>query len=878
MIAVRYVILSILIVASCNSLHAEEPVTRDIWKMQLTGNAYYNADGIRTGLSLDQATQVAAADGLPMDQYLDLLRQRIILGYQSNGFRDVQVSMNLDQATGVITSHINEGQQWMKGEVAVAGLTERECEYVESLMTQKSDHSNPLQEKQPKLKFWSTESELSFVEPVEGTYHSTVQEAITAIGYPQALFTVACQAVSKEDEHSVDLQVTVIDTGVTLTVGEIIMTGLEKHSREQLIEFLELKPGMPLTLPMRERIVSKLLDSGRFLMAEVTHEPFYFDPSEPLDLTIRVREYDEIAAVGQDATDVQKTLIKTSEWLEKWGESNNDIHVRLTGPTEQANEVVKSFVPEQYHPFCNPALGTGNPGTVCIDLLTSSKLGSVLMFQVTDAQGVVSTRRTILLTESMQGLLAWQNKKKWLKDGQVSLFCTLKFAGQWPNEANNRALFFFGYGFNSKPGNGLRSEFIATAAAVVHLFHDQIADFKVDGDLCKLTLKTGTCELDHETGAIRNINTKIGAASIEVTSGTDLVATELSRLKEETKHWANQCQPGREWPVLASMILDDVKSNEWTLEDLTIGETKIDEIDSSKINHTDVFAFLLDFLSDEAVLDRWSKGAAQLKKNRTFRIPQDNSRPPGTVPGWLGYLAILVEFVPAGTFPHRLGLTTIEAQSTGNHDPAKRVLSDLLEKKENGAIYCELIARLHGDMPPGSEFAKAGLQRLSTAEFQQDIAPFLDEPNIVREVICCLLVWLQQTTDDEAEKIAKLIEKCCGEHHAQPLNIRHLLALIRSQPAKSTEEVLASLVPFVWEGGLRSRVEADLKDLAAAVPKEQKKHFGAASQDIIQSISMPKQKEPARKSKSPVKSASNPNSLKDIKLDDQWDLDGANKE
>ena len=77
MIAARFVVLFLLVFGNSIALHAEEPIARDTWKMQFTGNAYYNADGIRTGLSLDRATQVAAVDELPMDQYLDLLRQRI---------------------------------------------------------------------------------------------------------------------------------------------------------------------------------------------------------------------------------------------------------------------------------------------------------------------------------------------------------------------------------------------------------------------------------------------------------------------------------------------------------------------------------------------------------------------------------------------------------------------------------------------------------------------------------------------------------------------------------------------------------------------------------------------------------------------------------
>lgn len=876
MVAARFVILFILLFSCCNALHADEPVARDIWKLQFTGNACYNADGIRTGLSLDRAMQVAAVDELPMDEYLDLLRRRIIRGYQSNGFRDVQVSMNLDQTAGVITANIVEGQFWKKGEVSVAGLSERECEYVASLMVQKSDHTNPLQEKQSKLKFWKTGSNMSFVDAVQDLYRPTVQEALTAIGYPQALFTIACPTVSEGEEDCVNLQITVTDPGIALTVGEIIFAGLEKHSREQLIEFLELKPGMPLTLPMREQIVSKLLDSGRFLIAEVTHEPFYFDPSEPLDLSIRVREYEGIALLGQEMTEVQQALMNLSKWLSRWEDGDDDLHVQFTGPTEQVNAVVQSIVPDEFQSFCNPALGTGAPGSFCVDAMTSPKDGTVFTFQIADPHGNVSMRRTLLLTKSTQGLIAWQSKKKWLHADRITLYSTIDLHGLWPNEDGNRCALKWNYGFNSGREGGLRSEFKSTPAAVMGSFENIEQSIAVNDSLRRLSLPHGNLELDVEKGTLRKLSAANEGLSLEITSGTGLVATELSRLEADTKEWVNQYQPGREWPALVSMVLEDVKAAE--------------------LESSDALILCLDLLSNEAALKRLNTGLERLEDRRTLFIPQENVQHQREVAGLLRYMPMLVKSFPAGSFPHRLGLIAFESQSTGNSDLLTQFLRELLENDEQGAIYFELIARLTRNPAVAAPFAKAGLDRLSAAEFERDVAPFVSEPGVVHEVICSLLVWLRQTSDDDAEKIAKLAEIHLTSNDGKSVNVRPLLILIRSQQDKMPEEILPSLVPLVWEGGLRSWVEADLRSLAASTPTDTRKYFNASSTKIpneltgkpgnLRSLGIAEAartkilneltKDAAKydtKGRASVKPAGKSGSLEDIKLDDDWNLD-----
>ena len=818
MVAVRSIVLFFAMtnVAISQTPQTDVPVNPpDPLKIQFIGNAYYDAGSLRTGLMLDRAMQLATVDQLNSDLNSDLVRRRILRGYLSDGFRDAKVSTVTDALTQTITATIEEGFRWKQRNVVITGLSQRECEYVALLLKQSSNDANPLQKSKPALTYWSVNSAMSFMDPTQSSYQKTVAVAMAEIGYPEAVFAIEFPATSEGDKHSVDLKIHVASAGPSLTIGDINFTGLEKHTPEQMIEFLELKAGMPLSLMLREQIGSKLLKSGRFLMAEVTHEPFLFDPVEPLDLNIRVREYDLVAPLGEELTEVQQTLMKTSDWLSKWGEDGEDLHLKISASNGQANEVIKAFVPQQYHAFCDPTLGTGTPGTLCVDFVTSPKFGSVMTLQVIDPQGNASMRRTILFTNSAQGLIAWQNKKKWLHTDKISIVCIQSVLGQWGGKDDRRAAFKFEYGVNSNPATGLKSEFKTTAAAVIHMVNYGTPEVLMEGDLCRITWDAGKFEFNRETGAFRNISAKTNNSSIEVSTGNGLVEAELARMMEETKDWVNQCQQDRQWPALAAMILEDVET--------------------VNLDNSDAMVLLLDLLSNDASVKHLSKGLALYSDRHDFRVPQENETNKRNVAGQLSVVPLLVKCVPVGSFPHRLGLALYEAQKTGNKALYTNLVLDLLKKQQDGAFYCEM-TRLTSKTSGYSALAKAGLERLSTEAFQRDMAPFINEPSATHELICAIVVWLQQTSDEDIEKLAALITKYGKEKNNQPINIRPILAGIRSQRDKSAEEDLTSIVPVIWEGGLKQWVEADLRAQADAAPTDTKKFFSTPVLDLYKTM------------------------------------------
>ncbi|MCP4511865.1 MAG: hypothetical protein GY826_36300, partial [Fuerstiella sp.] len=58
---IRCVTLFVLVSIGIDTVPAEEPTPRNTWQIQCEGNSYFDADAIRTALSLDLPAQQATS-------------------------------------------------------------------------------------------------------------------------------------------------------------------------------------------------------------------------------------------------------------------------------------------------------------------------------------------------------------------------------------------------------------------------------------------------------------------------------------------------------------------------------------------------------------------------------------------------------------------------------------------------------------------------------------------------------------------------------------------------------------------------------------------------------------------------------------------------
>ena len=140
-------------------------------------------------------------------------------------------------------------------------------------------------------------------------------------GYPFARFKV--DVVPRANETA-SLVVNIEDEGTPVVLGKLLVKGLERHSKEQLMSFLGLKPGMPLDAQVYQDVHAKLRNSCRFwhYMLLVRLPPLKPDRYSPLsakvDLGITLVEYDRVPLLGEPLTNEEKTLKKAARWLETY--------------------------------------------------------------------------------------------------------------------------------------------------------------------------------------------------------------------------------------------------------------------------------------------------------------------------------------------------------------------------------------------------------------------------------------------------------------------------------------------------------------------------------------------------------------------------------
>ncbi len=112
-------------------------------------------------------------------------------------------------------------------------------------------------------------------------------------------------------------------------VSQVEITGNKKNSREALLRYLDVRPGMELTRQRVAGIADRLWQAARFLDFHVTvGAP---DAAQRVGLRIAVVEYDPAPPVDREFSPLQQALLKLREWLAKMDKRHEDLVAEISG-------------------------------------------------------------------------------------------------------------------------------------------------------------------------------------------------------------------------------------------------------------------------------------------------------------------------------------------------------------------------------------------------------------------------------------------------------------------------------------------------------------------------------------------------------------------
>src|SRR5262249_17661549 len=155
---------------------------------------------------------------------------------------------------------------------------------------------------------------------------SLVRQTLEALNYYQPQLRV--RTVLDRARGLADLRVEVLDEGIRGTVQEIELSGARTNSRQAVLEFLKLKPGMPLRADLVPTISNQLWQSGRFYRQEVRLTPLA--EMGDLKLELDLEELQAAPPLHQPFSPEVEALLNFRTWLMDREKRGEDVVLSLT--------------------------------------------------------------------------------------------------------------------------------------------------------------------------------------------------------------------------------------------------------------------------------------------------------------------------------------------------------------------------------------------------------------------------------------------------------------------------------------------------------------------------------------------------------------------
>ena len=322
----------------------------DVRRLAFEGVTSFTPDKLRLGLQYSPEFYEISHPFAPLDACLEAVEKRLQLGYQHQGFLEAQVAVQAIAKTGEVKVKVTEGPRYVCGAVKITGVKNMPAEAIIARLTRapdsgetnhgafafkdKAPSSHALDASGPDLSrltdaYWTKGEHVPGSEFDLQWMKALVDSALHAHGflYPKVNVSLAPDQASRV----VDLQVEVVEEGITATVDRIEVVGNQKNSTEAVARYLGVQPGALITGDLISGIEDKLWRSARFLEYKVRlGTP---DTSGRTPLQIEVAEYADAPPLGEKFTATGEAMLKLREWLSKLGESREDMVLSLVGST-----------------------------------------------------------------------------------------------------------------------------------------------------------------------------------------------------------------------------------------------------------------------------------------------------------------------------------------------------------------------------------------------------------------------------------------------------------------------------------------------------------------------------------------------------------------
>jgi len=177
---------------------------------------------------------------------------------------------------------------------------------------------------------WTPGTPAAFSEPSRKDLARRLRGVLADLGL---LFgAVEVKVVPDTHTGTADLIVT-LDEGLQIVIDKIAVTGNTRDTLDEVLRYLELAPGMPLSGSLVSAAELKLWRSARCRHHRVTAQRS--DPRSPkATLDIELRERDSAPPLSEALTPAESALLNLVDWLADVGTRQDDVVVTVTDTTQ----------------------------------------------------------------------------------------------------------------------------------------------------------------------------------------------------------------------------------------------------------------------------------------------------------------------------------------------------------------------------------------------------------------------------------------------------------------------------------------------------------------------------------------------------------------
>ncbi|HWB11431.1 MAG TPA: hypothetical protein VG826_19530 [Pirellulales bacterium] len=780
--------LSAALLLSSTLLRAEEspPVVGDFGnpdRIVVRGATTFAPAEIVRELFTDLDLANAAYPTAPLEDFQRTISEKAISGYKTAGFAEATAETRPDAGLSKLVLTIVEGPRYLAGAVEVCGLPEADADWLREELTAQPRELDDAEDKEPsrrrKRLRWRPGKPADCAEETLVRLRENVHDLLLERGLVLPEFTLLPRL--DRESHTATLEVAVTNPGSPAVLDEILISGNKGNSREDLLGFLGLTPGMQYKGDLCDQMEKKLLRTGRFINTSV-HLIKPSAPGDQLAVKIQLKEYANAPPLREALAREDEALIKLSEWLRAFSKGEEELLIMLDGQTMSGELVV------------NPR--SGILLVVQETAKSGERLGPPFAFALVvanDCVGLYSGKRQVQF--SIPGL-------------RTRLEAKIEFGihGK-PPEADPKSSLGFGIGVlpRSTRRQHVEVKFKDTPLTMLALAYDERPRFSWNGNQLTVTYGKKRLILDGLSGQLISF-TSTEPGSPKWIRCTGEFARRVEEIQKAAAAFPNLADDRKPLTAPLCFLCDEIAT--W--------------LPGADREGVSALRRLLG-LGSLQPLDRYL-GEAPAKSGTAFRLPPPVVAFDPTdeiVPGDLVAFSYLFNewvnaFLPRGSWIERLlreELLAFAGKSRHFHEEISRQSSS----PDAGPLRYLTMARtlrIFGMSSTASRCAHEGRRHMEAEAFWRDCKCLLDPSTLIGACLTSTVDALGQLDEKEMTALCSTLVR--AQYFAEANRDELAAALTKlstSLARRPREEVLHELLDMSWRSGLKDGVDRELQRL-----------------------------------------------------------------